>query len=188
MVPVGILYNFDLGLPPKKPKKPFFFFLKKKTLFPLIYVTSRAPILFKLGMLVVTFPRSIVRLEFLPPPSSRPNFFFSTTKISPPKFGVNFNSLLLGNFFPQKNVFTLLKALELRIFFIQFRRQICPRPLDLEIILYNILHFAPSRLNFENNSGKQISPLCPKPPDLEFFFGKKFYPLCPRPMHLIFFN
>ena len=80
MVPVRILYNFDLGLPQKNPKTFFF----RKKLSPLIYVTLRAPILFKLGMLVVTFPRSIVRREYFPPPPRFP-IFFSKKKINPPK-------------------------------------------------------------------------------------------------------
>ena len=81
MIPVRILYNFDLGLPQKNPKT-FFFFEKK--LSPLIYVTLRAPILFKLGMLVVTFTRSIVRREYLPPPLPASQFFFRKYKNFPP--------------------------------------------------------------------------------------------------------
>ena len=80
-IPVRILYNFDLGLP-QKNSKTFFF---RKQLSPLIYVTSRAPILFKLGVLVVTFTRSIVRREYLPPPSPLPIFFFDKKKFTPLK-------------------------------------------------------------------------------------------------------
>ena len=87
-LPQGLLERYPLGFyiisilaSPKKTQKPFFF---RKQLSPLIYVTSRAPILFKLGVLVVTFTRSIVRREYLPPPPRFP-IFFSKKKIHPPK-------------------------------------------------------------------------------------------------------
>ena len=94
-LPQGLLERYPLGFyiisilaSPKKNSKTFFF---RKQLSPLIYVTSRAPILFKLGVLVVTFTRSIVRREYLPPPSPLPNFFFGK-KNSPPQNYLTLNA------------------------------------------------------------------------------------------------
>ena len=163
-LPQGLLERYPLGFyiisilaSPKKTQKPFFF---RKQLSPLIYVTSRAPILFKLGVLVVTFTRSIVRREYLPPPL--PNFFFQKKKHSPPKlshfkcsdsvqtyddtslwhlgFRHNYSStlgLLL-------QLVVVLAHFYLGIFFPKKMFSLCCRPWNLEFSLFSfVVRYAP---------------------------------------------